>query len=128
MMFDVPFLFGSGWDRTADTNAEAVIVLTKAMNERLFGGENSVGRRLRMQGTRVPGGRRDGYMGTDAAFLRPDQWRLPGSQRHVHSGQHDAGVRAAVVRQRLGMEVRTDHVLRAMAQFRIRLGPVFRRA
>ncbi|MDH4074083.1 MAG: ABC transporter permease, partial [Gammaproteobacteria bacterium] len=51
MMFDVPFLFGSGWDRTADTNAEAVTVLTKAMNERLFGGENSVGRRLRMQGT-----------------------------------------------------------------------------
>jgi putative ABC transport system permease protein len=49
-MFDVPFLFGGGWDKSSDDTAEAVVVLTRALNERLFGGENSVGRRLTMQG------------------------------------------------------------------------------
>lgn len=50
-MFDVPFLYGSGWDRAADENAEAVVVLSRELNEKLFGGENSVGERLTMQGT-----------------------------------------------------------------------------
>jgi putative ABC transport system permease protein len=50
-MFDVPFLYGSGWDGSADAAAEPVVVLTKALNERLFGGEMSVGRRLTMNGT-----------------------------------------------------------------------------
>ena len=50
-MFDVPFLYGSGWDRSADESAERVVVLTRALNERLFGGEDSVGRRVRMQDT-----------------------------------------------------------------------------
>jgi putative ABC transport system permease protein len=50
-MFDVPFLHGNGWDESADRSAEPVVVLTKALNERLFGGEDSVGRRIRMQDT-----------------------------------------------------------------------------
>ena len=50
-MFDVPFLYGSGWDSSADDNAEAVTVLTRDLNERLFGGENSVGERLTMNDT-----------------------------------------------------------------------------
>lgn len=49
-MFDVPFLYGSGWDDTADRQQEQVVVLSRATNERLFGGENSVGRRLVMNG------------------------------------------------------------------------------
>jgi len=49
-MFDVPFLYGNGWDRSADDNAEAVVVLSRALNERLFGGEDSTGNRLRMNG------------------------------------------------------------------------------
>jgi putative ABC transport system permease protein len=49
-MFDVPFIYGSGWDKSADDSAEAVVVLGRALNERLFGGENSVGKRLTMQG------------------------------------------------------------------------------
>lgn len=51
-MFDVPFLHGSGWDRSADAAAEPVVVLTRGLNEKLFGGENSVGEWLTMQGTR----------------------------------------------------------------------------
>jgi putative ABC transport system permease protein len=50
-MFDVPFLFGSGWDSSADAAAEPVVVLTRKLNERLFGGDNSVGNWLTMQGT-----------------------------------------------------------------------------
>jgi putative ABC transport system permease protein len=46
-MFDVPFLYGNGWDAAADQNAAPVIVLSKHTNEKLFGGVNSVGRTLR---------------------------------------------------------------------------------
>ena len=51
-MFNVPFIYGSGWDKAADEAAEPMVVLTKALNERLFGGEDSVGKWLTMQGTR----------------------------------------------------------------------------
>lgn len=49
-MFDTPFLYGSGWDNSADVTQEQVIVITKEINERLFGGENSVGRSIVMNG------------------------------------------------------------------------------
>lgn len=49
-MFNVPFLYGSAWDESADQNAETIVVLTRDLNERLFGGENSVGKWLTMQG------------------------------------------------------------------------------
>ena len=51
-MFDVPFIYGSGWDASADSAVEPVVVLTKELNERLFGGEDSVGLSLTMEGTR----------------------------------------------------------------------------
>ena len=50
-MFNVPFIYGSGWGRSADAAAEPVVVLSKQLNERLFGGEDSVGKRLIMQNT-----------------------------------------------------------------------------
>lgn len=49
-MFDVPFIFGAGWDRSADNAREQVVVLSRELNDRLFGGENSVGRILRVDG------------------------------------------------------------------------------
>ena len=49
-MFDLRFAYGSGWDASADNNLERVVVLSKEMNERIFGGENSVGRNVRMNG------------------------------------------------------------------------------
>jgi len=51
-MFDVPFIFGDGWDKSADSAAEPVVVLSRQLNERLFGGENSVGESLTMEGVR----------------------------------------------------------------------------
>lgn len=47
-MFDVPFRYGSGWDAKADRDGEPVVVLSKSTNDKAFGGENSVGRTLRL--------------------------------------------------------------------------------
>ena len=49
-MFDVPFTYGSGWDQSADNALERVVVLSDTLNEQLFGGENSVGQMLRVNG------------------------------------------------------------------------------
>ncbi|HEY5776853.1 MAG TPA: ABC transporter permease [Xanthomonadales bacterium] len=49
-MFDLPFIYGSGWDDSADQNLERVVVLSKEINERVFGGENPVGRSVRLNG------------------------------------------------------------------------------
>jgi putative ABC transport system permease protein len=49
-MFNVPFIYGDGWDKSA--NAESMVVLTRQLNERLFGGEDSVGRWVTMNSTR----------------------------------------------------------------------------
>jgi len=46
-MFLVPFQYGSGWDERSDQAAENVVVLSKETNDKLFGGENSVGREVR---------------------------------------------------------------------------------
>ncbi len=46
-MFDVPFLHGGGWNAEADWAPAPVIVLSRMLNEQLFGGANSVGRTLR---------------------------------------------------------------------------------
>jgi putative ABC transport system permease protein len=46
-MFDVPFKYGSGWSAAADDAPEPVIVISQEINEKFFGGANSVGRTLR---------------------------------------------------------------------------------
>jgi putative ABC transport system permease protein len=49
-MFDVPFLYGSPWDAKADQDPQQVVVLSKATNESVFGGENSVGKNIILSG------------------------------------------------------------------------------
>lgn len=51
-MFNVPFIYGDGWDKSVDENAEAMVVLTRQLNERLFGGQDSVGQWVTMNSTR----------------------------------------------------------------------------
>jgi putative ABC transport system permease protein len=48
-MFDVPFLYGGPWGGSADRGPEPVVVLSKETHLRLFGDENSVGRRVRIE-------------------------------------------------------------------------------
>ncbi len=47
-MFDVPFRHGAGWSKAADAGPEPVAVINSALNERLFGGRNSVGETIRI--------------------------------------------------------------------------------
>ncbi len=47
-MFDTPFRYGGGWDRKADADGEPVVVLSHETNEKAFGGEDSVGRTIRL--------------------------------------------------------------------------------
>ena len=49
-MFDVPFLYGGGWDQAADDETQLVVVLSKRTNEKAFGGADSVGRTIRLDG------------------------------------------------------------------------------
>src|SRR5678816_417558 len=43
-MFDVPFQFGGGWDAAADDARARVAVISKPLNDKLFGGSNSLGK------------------------------------------------------------------------------------
>ena len=47
VMFDVPFIFGSAWSAQSDLSKEQVIVLSKKINDQVFGGENSVGKTIK---------------------------------------------------------------------------------
>lgn len=49
-MLDVPFRYGSGWSRQDDEARANVAVISERLNRRLFGGENSVGRTLAIEG------------------------------------------------------------------------------
>lgn len=49
-MFDVPFVYGAPWSATEDESRVPVVVLSRALNERLFAGQNSVGRLVSLNG------------------------------------------------------------------------------
>jgi putative ABC transport system permease protein len=48
-MFRVPFAYGGPWDKRADAKGEQVVVISDALNQKLFGGANSVGKRVRIE-------------------------------------------------------------------------------
>jgi len=48
-MFDVPFLYGSGWNATEDAQGGNALVISRRLNDRLFAGANSVGRDIRLR-------------------------------------------------------------------------------
>jgi putative ABC transport system permease protein len=49
-MFDVPFLYGHGWSESDDEGPAQVAVLSRFLNDRLFAGENSIGRSVTFDG------------------------------------------------------------------------------
>ena len=42
-LFDVPFEYGAPWDRSADETSLPVVVISKSLNEKIFGGADSIG-------------------------------------------------------------------------------------
>ncbi|ASR42676.1 ABC transporter ATP-binding protein [Xanthomonas citri pv. mangiferaeindicae] len=49
-MFDVPFLYGQGWTAQDDAGRGRVAVIGRTLNDKLFGGADSVGRQIRVDG------------------------------------------------------------------------------
>jgi putative ABC transport system permease protein len=47
-MFGVPFEYGSQWNAAADENHARVTVISDKLNDKLFGGQDSVGRTIRV--------------------------------------------------------------------------------
>lgn len=47
-MFDVPFRYGTGWSKADDDSRARVAVITSELNDKLFGGGNSVGRSIQL--------------------------------------------------------------------------------
>ncbi|MCL1123269.1 ABC transporter permease [Shewanella surugensis] len=45
-LFSVPFIYGAPWDKSIDVDAAYQVVIDADLNQRLFKGENSVGREL----------------------------------------------------------------------------------
>ena len=52
-MFDVPFRYGGPWRAEDDAARARVAVISSDLNDKLFGGANSVGRTLRLRSTDV---------------------------------------------------------------------------
>jgi len=49
-MLDVPFQYGSGWAAADDEQRAAVVVISSKLNQKLFGGANSVGKTIDIEG------------------------------------------------------------------------------
>lgn len=47
-MFDAPFRYGGGWSASDDAQRAAVVVISSALNRKLFGGADSVGREINL--------------------------------------------------------------------------------
>jgi len=72
-MFDVPFAYGNGWSRGEDDGPGPVVVISKYINDKIFGGANSVGREI------VLDGRPYRVVGVLAAWMpRPKYYDLNG--------------------------------------------------
>ncbi len=52
-MFNVPFLYGQGWSEAEDKKGAPVIVLSYKMNQHFFGGENSIGKTIRINSSNL---------------------------------------------------------------------------
>lgn len=48
-MFKVPFLYGHGWSAADDERKARVVVISRTLNDKLFGGKDSTGQTLRMK-------------------------------------------------------------------------------
>jgi len=106
-MFDAPWLHGGGWS-AADDEAEArVAVISASLNEKLFGGANSVGREiivrgqpLRIVGVLKPWHVRPHFWDlTLGSYIEPEDFFLPFStamaMKMGHWGNTDCWARGA---------------------------------
>ena len=97
-MFDVPFAYGGPWSAADDQAHAPVAVISRALNDKVFGGSDSVGKVLRLDGQdyRVVGVLRDWnpvpryYDLQDAFGLEPDDVFVPFTraiEQHKFTGE-----------------------------------------
>jgi putative ABC transport system permease protein len=78
-MFDVPFAHGGPWSDAEDGARARIAVISRELNEKLFGGENSVGRTVRLEQSEF---RIVGVL---------DRWRPTPHFYDLHTGEYSAG-------------------------------------
>lgn len=83
-MFDAPFRYGTGWASADDESREQMVVIAGFLNDKLFGGANSVGRMIRI----------DDHDFRIIGVLRP--WAPQPRFYAVHLGGRDYGKGEAV--------------------------------
>jgi putative ABC transport system permease protein len=106
-MFAVPFAHGSGWNADDDARHARVAVISADLNQKLFGGGNSVGRTLRVRDAEV----------RIVGVLAP--WRPSPKFHTVAGGNYAQGDTAAfygrsedvMVPFRTGLEINDGHFL-----------------
>ena len=84
-MFEPPFKYGGPWSHDQDASHERVVVLGEEINEKLFGGQDSVGKTVRMNdidytivGVLDDWTLRSRYYDlTNGAFDNPDEFFMP---------------------------------------------------
>jgi putative ABC transport system permease protein len=100
-MFEPPLKYGNGWDAGADKANARVAVLSQQTNEKAFGGENSVGRKIKIGDDEftVVGVLADWhptpkfYDVTAGPFAEPEDVVLPfryGIERELRSSQNNS--------------------------------------
>ena len=100
-MFEIPFQYGGGWSAQQEADDARVIVLSKKINDQLFGGADSVGKRVRIDGqdfvvTGVVGDflpTPKFYDVTGGPFNEPEDVYMPfryGIQKELQSSQNNS--------------------------------------
>ena len=101
-MFEVPFLYGQPWSEADDASGADVIVLSRALAEKLVGTSNPVGQRVTVLGRPymvtgvlktwdvVP--RAHHIIGSKGAFGPEDEFFIPFASAIRHETVHDGGM------------------------------------
>ena len=101
-MFSAPFLYGQGWSPADDASGADVVVLSRALSEKLYGNSNPVGQRLTMMGFQyqitgvldtwnvVPRFHR--IVGRNSAFADEDEYFIPFASAIRHETDHNGNM------------------------------------
>jgi putative ABC transport system permease protein len=101
-MFDVPFLYGQPWSEADERAGADVVVLSRAMSEKLFGAADPVGQRIRMMGYEfqvvgvlqpwLPLPKFYRLIGGPGAFGQEDELMIPFSTAIRHETGHNGSM------------------------------------
>lgn len=113
-MFEVPFLYGQPWSEADDASGADVIVLSRALAEKLLGAVNPVGQRVMVLGRPYlvsgvlnkwdPVPRVHRIIGSKGAFGTEDEFFIPFASAIRHETTHDGGMACSGVERGPGFQ------------------------